>query len=141
MPSTKRPARRARRPNIPPYYWSLWAAQQLAQFRHLGYPRQVPFYQPARLSNVDVLDDDRSDPASIDDWRIAERIAALVNAHRQIAPREVLCLEILEGAIPDDKGPLEKRLEKYGINKRSCQQMAYRARRAVDLAMGPILGS
>ena len=138
MPSTKRPARR---PNIPPYYWSLWAAQQLAQFRHLGYPRQVPFYQPARLSNVDVLDDDRSDPASIDDWRIAERIAALVEQHRQIAPREVLCLEILEGARPGDEGPLAERLARYRITKRSCQQMAYRARRAVDMAMGPIFGS
>jgi hypothetical protein len=125
--------------NIPGYLWSLWAAQQLAQYRNLGYPSQVPWYQPARLSKVDVIEDEAPRrPADVDDWHLAERIAGLVEQHRAIAPREVLCLEIWEGARPGDEPSLADRLETYGLNAQTCRQMAYRARKAVDIAMGPI---
>jgi hypothetical protein len=132
------PKRERRTPNIDPYYWSLWAVQQLAQYRNLGFPTQEPYYRPGRLSKVEVAGDGPRYRASVDDWRIAERIAGLVEQHRQIAPREVLCLEIWEGARPGDDGSLSERLKAYRVNSRTCRQMAYRARRAVDIAMGPI---
>ena len=132
------PKRERRRHNISSYYWSLWAIQQLAQYRNLGYPTQVPFYQPARLSKVEVVDDGPRNHTDVDDWRIAERIAGLVEQHRAIAPREVLCLEILEGARPGDPPALADRLKAYGLSSRTCSQMAYRARKAIDIAMGPI---
>ena len=128
-----------RTPNISPYYWSLWAIQQCAQYRNMGYPTQEPYYQPARLSKVEVIEGEKPmSPATIDDWRIAERIAGLVEIHRAAYPREVLCLEIWEGARPADPPSLSDRLSVYGIEARTCRQMAYRARRAVDVAIGPI---
>jgi len=127
------------RPNLDPYYWHLWAMRQSSALPKLGYPSQVPWYQPARLSKVDVIEDDgRWSPPTVDDWRVVERIERAIAEHRLRRPREVWCLEVYEGAYRDAPVNLDQRCLEAGVKKDTCRRLALRARITIDAAIGVV---
>ena len=118
---------------IHPYYWSLWAATQAKAMPQIGFPSQVPFYSPARLSKVEVIEGAAPyRPPDIDDWRVVERIEIAVAHHRQVRPMEVVALEIWEGALVGAKPDIAKRCEEAGVRRDTCRRMAARAKKAVE---------
>jgi hypothetical protein len=105
----------------------------------LGYPSQVPFYQPAKLSKVDAVEGDRAyAPPSIDDWRVVERLEVAIAQYRLVRPREVWCLEVWEGAYQDAAVSADQRCRDSGVRADTCSRLARRARWAIDAMIGPV---
>lgn len=131
--------RSARRYNLDPYYWHLWAAAQSRSLPDIGYPTQVPWYQPARLSKIEVLPDERPwSPPTVEDWRVVERLEAAVAEYRRRRPREVWCLEILEGAYRDAHPVFAQRCADAGVRQDTCRRLALRARNVIDAMIGSV---
>ena len=126
------------RRNIDPYYWSLWAVRRANAMPDVGYPTQVPWYQPARLGNVEVEEGPPRMPAMVDDWRVVDRIDVAVNEHLRRRPSEVRALEIYERAYRNAADTFEKRCEDCGVVVATCRRMAIRAKAAIDQAVGEV---
>jgi hypothetical protein len=123
------------RNRIAPWYWHLWAVREAGSYPHLGYPSQEPWYQPARLSRVELDDDRPGRPPDADDWRMVDAIAEALALYRQRRPSEVRCLVIYEGAYPGADPDFETRCKTHQIAEETCRRMAGRARKAIDILL------
>lgn len=123
----------ARRRNIEPWVWHLWAAAESGGYPHLGYPSQVPWYQPARLSRIEAVEGDAPRPlVTAEEWRLVDRLTEAIARYRVRRPREVEALVVYEGAYPGAAITLAARCLESGIPTTTCKRMAMRARVAID---------